>query len=157
MNDEKSRAFQDHYPDDFSHCYGCGRLNPHGHQLKSFWSEDGDTTLARFTPKPFHSGGVPDHVYGGLIASLLDCHGSASAAAVWCRRWGRDIGDTPAVRFVTASLSVDYLKPTPMEVELTVRGRVAEVTERKVIMTLWLEAKGEVCAKGRMVAVKLKE
>ena len=27
-------AFQDYYPDYFSHCYGCGRLNEHGYQIK---------------------------------------------------------------------------------------------------------------------------
>ena len=32
-----SKAFQDYYPDDVSHCYGCGRLNPDGLQIKSYW------------------------------------------------------------------------------------------------------------------------
>jgi len=66
------KAFQDFYAEKFSHCYGCGKLNPSGHQLKSYW--DGDETAARFSPGPQFSGGVPDHVYGGLIASLFDCH-----------------------------------------------------------------------------------
>ena len=55
-------AFQDTYADKYSHCYGCGKLNPHGHQLKSHW--DGDGTVARYTPRPEHSGGVPGHVFG---------------------------------------------------------------------------------------------
>ena len=42
MNDD---AFQDHYPDQLAHCYGCGRLNPHGHRLRSCW--DGDEAVAR--------------------------------------------------------------------------------------------------------------
>jgi hypothetical protein len=36
------KSIQDFYPDDFAICYGCGRLNQHGHQLKSYW--DGDET-----------------------------------------------------------------------------------------------------------------
>ena len=62
-------AFQDHYPDDLAHCYGCGRLNQHGHQLKSHW--DGHETVAHFTPEPYHIA-IPGYVYGGLIASLID-------------------------------------------------------------------------------------
>ena len=85
------KAFQDCYADRFSHCYGCGRLNPDGLQLKSY--RDGDDTIARFTPRPEQSGGVPNHVYGGLIASLLDCHGTASAAAF--------VGMTPDFRMIS--------------------------------------------------------
>ena len=40
-------AFQDHYPENVAHCYGCGRLNAHGHQIKTVW--DGDETVTRFT------------------------------------------------------------------------------------------------------------
>ena len=35
------KAFQDFYADDMSHCYGCGRLNPDGLQIKSYWDGDG--------------------------------------------------------------------------------------------------------------------
>ena len=61
------KAFQDYYTDDFSHCYGCGKHNSQGHQIKSYW--DGDQSVALFTPKPYHTA-VPGFVYGGLIASL---------------------------------------------------------------------------------------
>lgn len=50
-------AIQDYYPERFSHCFGCGRNNPHGHQLKSYWK--GDETIARFTIARMYSGGVP--------------------------------------------------------------------------------------------------
>ncbi len=46
MSDQK--AFQDYYPESYSHCYGCGRLNPHGLQIKSYW--DGDETVCHFNP-----------------------------------------------------------------------------------------------------------
>ena len=63
-----NKAIQDYYPDDLSHCYGCGRLNPHGHQIKTRW--DGDETVSVFEPHPEHTA-IPGYVYGGLIASLL--------------------------------------------------------------------------------------
>ena len=148
-----SKAFQDFYPDDFAHCYGCGKNNAHGHHLKSYW--DGETTVARFTPSSYHTGGVPGNVYGGLIASLLDCHGAASAAAAACKAEGREMGSEPPTRFVTASLKVDFLRPTPIDVELEVRGEIVEVKARKVTVDLSLRAGGEVCARGHMIAVRL--
>ena len=77
MTEEQHGAFQDYYPEDVAHCYGCGRLNPQGHQIKSYW--DGDETVARFTPLPYHTA-IPGYVYGGLVASLIDCHGTGTAA-----------------------------------------------------------------------------
>ena len=149
-------AFQDCYPERFSHCYGCGKDNPHGHHLKSHW--DGEETVARFTVPPEFSGGVPDHVFGGMVASLLDCHGTASAAAFAYRAAGREMGDDAEfMRYVTASLKVDYLRPTPIGVELAIRGRLLGIEGRKVRVSLSLDAGGETCAKGEMLAVRYRD
>jgi acyl-coenzyme A thioesterase PaaI-like protein len=148
----KERAFQDFYPDDVSHCYGCGRLNEHGLQLKSYW--DGDETVAVYTPRPYHTA-IPGYVYGGLIASLIDCHGTGTAAAASYRREGREPGSDPPLRFVTASLQVDYLRPTPLGGPLEVRGVIEEINDRKVVVAATLSAAGEICARGRVVAVRM--
>lgn len=148
------KAFQDYYPDDLSHCYGCGRLNEEGLQIKSYW--DGDESVALFDPRPCHTA-IPGYVYGGLIASLIDCHGTGTAAAAACKAEGRAMSSDPPLRFVTASLKVDYLKPTPMGVTLEVRGRVEEIKGRKVVVSETLSAGGEICAKGRVVAVRMPE
>ena len=157
-------AFQDAYPDDVAHCYGCGRLNEHGHRLKSRW--EGEQTVARFTPEAYHTA-IPGYVYGGLIASLIDCHGTGTAAAVAARSAGYRLGEDPvppdqqAPRYVTASLHVDYLAPTPLGPELTVRGVVEDAGEekgsRKVVTSITVEAEGKVTAKGRVVAVRMPE
>lgn len=146
------KAFQDYYPDDLSHCYGCGRHNTHGHQIKSYW--DGDETVAIYRPTE-HEIGVPGFVYGGLIASLMDCHGTGSAAAAGYRAEGREMGTEPPLRYVTASLHVDFKRPTPHGVDLEVRGRIKEIGERKVIVGMSVSAEGEVCATGEVVAVKI--
>jgi len=145
-------AVQDFYPDDVAHCFGCGRLNREGHQLKTVW--EGDETVSRFTPESYHTA-IPGYVYGGLVASLLDCHGTGGAAAAMLREEGREIGEGEAPRFVTASLQVDFLKPTPLGPELEVRGRVMEITDRKVILEETLSAEGVVTARGRVVAVRM--
>ena len=148
------KAFQDYYPDELAYCYGCGKLNDQGHQLKSYW--DGEETVAVFHPKPYHIA-IPGYVYGGLIASIIDCHGTGSAAAAAYRRAGRDMDSQPPFRFVTAALQVDYLKPTPLGVPLEVRGTIEEITDRKVIVKATVSANDEVCARGRVVAVQMPE
>src|SRR5579862_599408 len=122
MTDPAGKAIQDFYPDDFATCYGCGRLNAHGLHVRTAW--DGDETVSRFTPRAEHMA-MPGFVYGGLIASLIDCHAMGTAAAAAEREAGRDIGEAPAPRFVTASLHVDYLKPTPLGAELEIRAHVS--------------------------------
>lgn len=151
-------AIQDLYPEDAARCYGCGRLNERGHGIRSHW--DGEETVARFTPESHHTA-LPGYVYGGLIASLIDCHGTGSAALATARREGVELspetspGAVP--RFVTASLEVEYERPTPLGPELEVRGRIVEYGERKVVVEETVSAEGEVTARGRVVAVRLPE
>ena len=149
-----SKAFQDNYPDDLSHCYGCGRLNEHGLQLKSYW--DGDESVAVITPQPYHTA-IPGFVYGGLLASIIDCHGTGTASAAAYRSENREMGTEPPLRFVTGSLHVDFLRPTPIDGPLEVRGRVKEIKPRKVVVTEEVTVGGEICAKGEVVAVLMPE
>ena len=148
------KAFQDYYPDDLSHCYGCGRLNDKGLQIKSHW--DGEESVAHFKPQPYHTA-IPGYVYGGLLASLIDCHGTGTAAAAASQAQGLKMGSEPLLRFVTASLQVNYLRPTPIEAELTLRGRIKELKGRKVIVAIEVFAGGETCVKGEVVAVQMPE
>ena len=146
------RAFQDYYPDHLAHCYGCGRLNEHGHRIKTYW--DGDESLTRFTPSAFHIA-VPGFVYGGLLASLIDCHSTASAAAAMYRSEAREMDTLPPFRFVTGSLQVRYLKATPLGPELVIRGRVQEISGRKVIIESSVSV-GEVSTvRGEVVAIQM--
>lgn len=145
-------AAQDAYPDDMAQCYGCGRLNDHGYQLKTRW--DGDETVTVFTPKPYHTA-IPGYVYGGILASLIDCHATGSSALAAYRAEGREVGSSPAFRFVTAALKIDYLKPTPLGPPLEIRGRIVEVKGRKVVVRATLSAHGVVCVEGEVVAVQL--
>jgi acyl-coenzyme A thioesterase PaaI-like protein len=148
------KAFQDYYREEYSHCYGCGRLNGYGLQIKSHW--EGDETVMRFTPEPYHIA-FPGYVYGGLIASLIDCHSTGSAAAAAYRAEARPMDSDPPLRFLTAALHVDYLRPTPLGVELEIRSKIKEIKGRKVIVTSDLYAEGEVCARGEVVAVQVPE
>ena len=148
------KAFQDYYGESVSHCYGCGSRNAHGHRIKTHW--DGDESVTRFTPESFHTA-VPGFVYGGLIASLVDCHSTGSAAAAMYRSQGREMDSLPTLRFVTGSLQVSYLKPTPLGVELELRGTIKEIKGRKVVVETTVLANGVATASGTVVAVQMPE
>jgi acyl-coenzyme A thioesterase PaaI-like protein len=137
-----------------AHCYGCGAQNTHGHQIKTYW--DGNESVTRFQPEPYQTS-VPGFAYGGLIASLIDCHSTGTAAAAMYRSEDRCMDTLPAFRFVTGSLRVDYLKPTPISGALEIRGRVKEIKGRKVIVETTVFAKGIATARGEVVAVQMPE
>jgi hypothetical protein len=123
---------------------------PHGHQLKSLGRRE---TVAIFAPQPYHTS-VPGFVYG---ARSRRC----SIVTPWALPPPRATARTAAPRRATAPLSrrpqVDYLRPTPLGVPLEVRGRAREVKGRKVVVDAWLSARGEVCARGDVVAVEMPE
>lgn len=144
-------AIQDLYPEDVAHCFGCGRSNPHGHQLKSY--PEGSDVVAHFTPASDYTS-LPGFVYGGLLASLVDCHAMATAAAADLAGISMPAAGT-APRYVTGALRVDYLKPTPLGVELEIRGRVKEQSEKKKVVELTVSAAGTVTVRGEVVAVRM--
>ena len=144
-------ALQDLYPDDFAHCYGCGRLNSNGLHVKSIWQDD--ECIASFRPESYHIA-LPGFVYGGLIASLADCHAMATAAGASMRAAGAVPGRDETPRFVTASLHVDFLRPTPLGPELLLRARAAEIGERKIVVEMSIAAGAMETARARVVAVR---
>jgi len=148
---ESRIAVQDTYPDDFSDCYGCGKNNKHGYQLKTYLV--GQETVTEHTPEAFHNGAA-DFAYGGVIASVIDCHSTGSAAIFWMVEYGGVVGRDPSPRFVTARLEVDYIAPTPLG-PLHLVGQADEVGERKVIVSTELTAAGKLTARGRAVLVKV--
>ncbi len=148
------KAIQDFYPDDMAVCYGCGRLNEHGLQIKSYW--EGDETVCRFQPQPYHVA-FPGYAYGGLIASLIDCHATGTAASARHRELGKPLDAEPIVRFVTVSLHVDYLAPTPINETLELRGSIKESKGRKMVISVTLSAAGKTRARGEVVTVQMPE
>ncbi|MDK9690898.1 MULTISPECIES: PaaI family thioesterase [Azospira] len=146
------KAFQDYYPESVAHCYGCGSRNDHGHRIKTFW--EGEESVTRYTPESYHTA-VPGFVYGGLLASLIDCHSTGTAAAAMYRAEGREMDSLPPFRFVTGSLLVKYLKPTPLGVTLEIRGRVKEIKGRKVVIESTVYAEGVATASGEVVALQM--
>ncbi|NTV65499.1 MAG: PaaI family thioesterase, partial [Oscillochloris sp.] len=82
-------------------------------------------------------------------------HGTGTAAAAAYRAADRPMNSQPTLRYVTAALNVNYLRPTPLIESLEVRGRVKEIKGRKVVIEAWIVAAGEVCVRGEVVAVQM--
>ncbi|MHA1812226.1 MAG: PaaI family thioesterase [Candidatus Thorarchaeota archaeon] len=140
---------QDLWPEPAQCCYGCGARNLHGLQLRSYW--DDDEVIATWTPEDHHLA-FPGILNGGVIATLIDCHATGAANAEAHRQGLVDGFDS---MYVTASLHVDYLRPTPLRSPITLRARVEEVGERTIIVTCELKSEGEVCARGKVRAVRV--
>ena len=146
------KAFQDYYPDDVSYCYGCGRLNDHGLHIKSYW--DGDETVCEWQPEDYHIA-FPGYLNGGIIATIIDCHSVNTANSAAYRAEGREPGTEPYLFYVTGSMHIDYLRPTPLGKPVTLRARVMEMGERKAVVACSLYSDGQECARGETVAVRL--
>ncbi|WP_404450541.1 PaaI family thioesterase [Virgibacillus necropolis] len=151
MTEKTVHAVQDEYPEDFAWCYGCGRMNENGHHFRTGWK--GDKTITTYRPKAEHTA-IPGFVYGGLIASLIDCHGTGSASLALHRENGHEPGaGVEPPRFVTGSLHVDFMKPTPQDVPLNAIGTIEKVHPKKWKVHTEVFADGKICAKGEVIAV----
>ncbi|WP_226676376.1 PaaI family thioesterase [Mesobacillus jeotgali] len=151
MEEKVLKAIQDEYPEDFSWCYGCGRMNEHGHHFRTGW--DGDQTISIYNPKKEHMA-LPGFIYGGVIGSFVDCHGTGSAALYLHRKNGYEPGEgAEPPRFVTASLHVDFMKPTPQGTALKAIGTVHEIHPKKYRVETEVYAGETLCAKGEVIAV----
>ena len=150
MSARGARPIQHDYDEAMQVCYGCGALNEHGLQLQSFW--DGERASAEFAADEKFRG-VPGFAYGGLIASLIDCHAMAAASA---RFRDKESESVTAPRMVTVSLQVEYRKPTPLgDAPLVLMAEIIEESERKAVVSVELSVAGEVTATGQVVAVRI--
>ncbi|WP_062351276.1 PaaI family thioesterase [Bacillus kwashiorkori] len=148
---EKRVAIQDEYSEKIAWCYGCGRLNDKGHHFKTYW--DGENTVTYYEPKQEHMA-IPGFVYGGIIASLIDCHSTGSASIALHRKNGNEPGSgIEPPRFVTGSLKVDYLKPTPQNIQLKAVGTIEEIHPKKWRILTEVYANDLLCATGDVTAV----
>ena len=133
------------------HCFGCGSLNPQGMQIKSH--VEGDEVVCRWQP-PAQYIGYPGIVYGGTIASIIDCHAMWTAMAALCRDAGIPIEQSPPV--VTGRLMVNYLKPAKIDQPLELRARVTDRSEKRFNVECRVLQGGVEVANAEVVAVRAK-
>ncbi|OGE18958.1 MAG: thioesterase [Candidatus Dadabacteria bacterium RIFCSPHIGHO2_12_FULL_53_21] len=144
-------AFQDYW--DMNRCWGCGSGNEHGLHLKSFW--DGDESLSVFLPSRDHKAGPDDYLNGGIIATIIDCHSICTAIADAYRGEKRELNSEPFIWYVTASMKIDYHKPTPIARSVTLRAGVEKREGKKTLVSCGLYSDDVECARGEVLAVRV--
>lgn len=147
------QPLQDTWPQ--ATCYGCGPANPFGLHIKSYWSEDGSAVVATYHADPKYNAGFDNVMYGGLVASLIDCHSVWAAIAYTYRLEGREHGTPPIVTYVTGRLDVRYLRPTPLNELIHLHAIVEKVEGRKATIVCQLGPAGSVTAEGHVLAVRI--
>ena len=146
-------AIQDRIP--HNHCYGCGPENPDGMQIKSHW--DGTESLCTYQPRPEQCAGPTQFLYGGTIASLIDCHCVGTAIANYYGRDGFEVGDGPAIWCVTGNLAVSYRKPTPIDQPVVLSATIEKCSDSKALVVCTLSSDGVVTAEGKVVAIRVSQ
>jgi acyl-coenzyme A thioesterase PaaI-like protein len=146
------KSFQDQ--GSVMHCFGCGANNQEGMRIKSFWN--GDAAICTWRPDPKYCGGAVDILYGGTIASLIDCHSVNLAVATEYKQENRPIGSEPKVQCVSANLNVNFRKPIPLGKSVTLEARILKREGRKTWVSCVLSVEGQACADGEVLAIRLK-
>ena len=145
------KAIQDSIP--HNHCYGCGAANPDGLQIKSYWQ--GDECVCTYMPRPEQCAGPLQYLYGGTIASLIDCHSVGTALANYYLLEGREIGAGEEIWCVTGQLKVNYLEPTPIDREVTLRAVIEDAGARKTTVRCRLYSGDTLTTAAKVVAVRV--
>lgn len=138
-------------------CYGCGPANQDGLQIKSYWTADYSAVVCTHHPQPKYNAGFHNVMYGGLVASLIDCHSIWTAIADAYRREEREHGSVPVISYVTGRLDVRYLKPTPLDRPIYLHAVVKEVNGRKSKVYCQLGHDDAITAEADIVAVRIED
>ncbi|MBB3663833.1 acyl-coenzyme A thioesterase PaaI-like protein [Prauserella sediminis] len=128
-------------------CFGCGPANPDGLRLSSY--EVDGAIRATFTPWPQHDNGG-GYLNGGIISTLLDCHG---AAAVMLEADRRDWKPAPGehLAYVTAGLDVRFRRPTPLDEPLEITAELTAIDEPEMTVVCEIHHGGKLRAGGTAV------
>jgi len=148
----EGKAFQDIWPEWGSYCWGCGRNNEHGLQIKSYW--EGDEAVCTWQPEKHHEAYM-GALCGGIIAAIIDCHCTNTAIAAAYRAAGREIGTEPILRYVSGSINIKLLRPARTRKPVTLRAKVKEMKKSKITVFCSLYYQKKLCATGEIVAINL--
>ncbi len=111
--------------------------------------------MARFVPQPHHCAAPTHFVNGGILATLIDCHCICTAYAAGYRDAGRPPGSHPEIHFVTAAMTLQYLRPAPIAGPLELSATIAGKSDKQYRLSCTLEAQGKTCVRGEVTAVQV--
>ena len=131
-------------------CFGCGHANPKGLQLRSYESDTVDGSglvVGVFHPWPEHDNGA-GYLNGGIISTLLDCHGAA-AVVLEADRNGWEPPPEGLLPYVTAGLDVSFRRPTPLDEDLGLEAELIDASDAEMTVLSRIVHDGKVRAEGR--------
>jgi len=131
-------------------CFGCGPANEKGLKIDSYRTNKG--LELKFLPNEEHQA-FPGMINGGIIGSLMDCHGNWAAAIALMDLNGLD--EPPCT--VTANYSISLRRPTPSETELHILAEIEDIQEDRAKVKMTLTANEKVCATGSGLFVAVKD
>jgi uncharacterized protein (TIGR00369 family) len=122
-----------------NHCFGCGLENRTGLRLR--FSTDEDNNIVCHLRLAARFAGPPGHAHGGIIATLLDEAMSKSNRA-------------RGILAMTRHMEVEYLRPVPLGVPLTLTAQHTGATGRRNHTEAQMaDASGQVLAIAKAVFV----
>lgn len=135
-------------------CFGCGPANDEGLQFESYQVPDERALEATVQPaERFRA--VWGVVYGGYLASVIDCNSMWTAMTYASPAEARPPDDKPDATYATAELTVEYHETTPMGVPLDITSRVVGEIGRSVRVETEIVADGTQTATGDVTAVRV--
>lgn len=152
--EKEKEAFQDLIGPE-NHCHGCGCANEKGLQIKSYWDGDSDESVMTYMPQPHQCAGLPQVMHGGVLGSLIDCHGNNLAMALAYHRDGRKVGSHPLIWYVTARLKIDFVGPVFMDKEITVRAKMIKNEGKKSWIECQLFQGENLCCQSELLQIKI--
>ncbi len=100
-----------------NHCFACGKDNSDGLQLEFFFDVEAHRAFCHFKLSRKYQG-PPGHAHGGIIATILD------------EAMGK-VNKLRNVLALTKSMNVEYLKPVPLDKQITVNAGEKQVVGRE--------------------------
>jgi len=152
LSTDPKKSLQETYaPDNI--CFGCGPANPKGLRIRSFAvGEAPDAELVcEFHAEKSHEAfaGV---VNGGILCTLMDCHGNWAAAYFLMRRDA--LSSLPST--VTADLEVKLKRPTASNEPLHLSARVISAQADRAVVDVSVRSGEKITAtcRGTFVSVQ---
>lgn len=102
------------------HCFGCGEMNSFGIKMKFFMDEQGQKVISVFR-LPSHLAGWINLAHGGAVGTVLD--EIMSWTVIY--RMKRIL--------LTKSITIDFLKPVPVEQDFRAEGRISLIKSEREI------------------------
>ena len=146
-------ALQDLWP--LNTCFGCGPLNRDGMHLKSYWSADRQYVSATYTAEAKYNTGFPGVMFGGTVASLIDCQSIWTAIAFAHKAENRQIDATSGIVYVTKQITVKYIRGTPLEEPVYLKSWIEGDIGKEMTVLCELGTRDKLTATGKTVAVRI--